>query len=129
MRQVDSDFYDPLSERVNLFDYAKKLSDKAKNLFLVAEEQVDVAHFAFYLNEQQKSLFITSISIKKVFQGIGLGSYLLTALKRYARDTNYRLIELEVDSRSQSLIHFYKKNEFVEQTRNGNILSLQYRLP
>lgn len=127
MNEADTTFNVPLSERVNIEEYAKKISNNAINLFLSADQK-DIAHVAFYQNETGKSIFITSIAIKKQYQGMGVGSFILESLKEYASQNDYRTIKLEADSRSPNLIRFYDKNQFTEYGRKEHMLSLRHDL-
>ena len=127
LNTADDSFHEPLSMRVDLAEYAKKLSKNAKNLFIKRESK-DVAHVAFYQVDQEKSIFITSIAINEANQGLGLGSYILSCLKQYATEKNYRYIKLEADSRSLNLVRFYVKNQFIEHDRKGHMLCLRYDL-
>jgi ribosomal protein S18 acetylase RimI-like enzyme len=116
---VDMLFHAPLSEKIDLNDYSMKLAKKAKNMFLTEENQ-DVAHVAFYENHVNKTLFITSIAIKSNSQSKGLGTYLIQAVKNYAKQNHYNSIELEADSRSENLVRFYIKNDFFEKSHSGS---------
>ena len=123
---VEQHFYEPLSQRVDIQEYALKLSTNAKNLFLVEESGADVAHVAFYENKKENSIFISSIATKTTHRNNGLGGYILEVIKTYAKENNYKEIELEVDARANKLISFYKKNSFVELKRYENTLRLNY---
>ncbi|WP_431066304.1 GNAT family N-acetyltransferase [Methylotuvimicrobium sp.] len=114
LESVDKLFYEPLSLRVDLIEYSKRLSKKAKNIFLTKNGE-DIGHIAFYINCNENKLFITSISVIDGFQGNGLGEYLLKIVKIYAKKNNYKKVELEADLRSEKLIKFYKKNGFHEK--------------
>jgi GNAT superfamily N-acetyltransferase len=127
LTQVESSFYEPLSHRVNLSEYATKLSEKARNIFLTAGKK-DIAHLAFYEDDFEKKIFLSSISIQKSSRGMGIGSYFLAILKIYARENNFRTITLEVDYRASNLVAFYEKNEFHRHHVNGNRLFLVTKL-
>lgn len=121
---VDQQFYEPLSQRVDIHEYASKLSQNAKNLFLIEGGSRDIAHVAFYECLKEKSIFISSIAIVKKHHNRGLGGHLLDIIKAYAKENNYKKIELEVDVRANKLVSFYKKNSFFELRRDGNTLLL-----
>lgn len=58
------------------------------------------------------TLFIETFLIAESYRGKGIGSLLITALIKHAREKKYRLIELEVQNTNFPAIIFYQKNGF-----------------
>ena len=111
LKNVDLSFYEPLSERIIIEDYAQKLSQRAVNIF-ITDSLIDIAHAAFYISEREFKIFLSSIAVIDDYKNRGVGSFLLSSVENYAIKNQFSKIELEVDSRSNKLKEFYKKNGY-----------------
>lgn len=112
LRNVDCDFCPPLSSRVDLAEYAKKLSLCATNLFAISRG-VDVGHVAFYSNDLiNKRAFLSSVSLKKEVRGSGLALYLLEEVFSRCKSDGAGSVYLKVDERNARAVEFYRKNGF-----------------
>ncbi|MGY6522402.1 MAG: GNAT family N-acetyltransferase [Mongoliitalea sp.] len=91
-------FFPPLSTRLNLNDYLRKLFNYAN--FILGKDQKGklVGILAFYMNDlEKKTGFITSFSILKEFQGKGYSKRFLNELYRQMKESNFEKVKLEVD--------------------------------
>jgi len=118
LKSVDLSFYEPLSKRIIIEDYAQKLSQEAVNIFIMHSLK-DIAHTAFYISSDESKIFLSSISVISDYENKSVGSFLLSTVEDYATKNQISIIELEVDSRSKKLKEFYKKNGY-DQHHNIN---------
>lgn len=110
--QANDDSFSPaLSTKVNLKNYAKKLSSNAVNLFLLSENSFDAGHAAVYINNGDTS-FLSSFCLQKTEHGTGAALCLLNDVYRCCLNENSALLELEVDSSNTRAIRFYQKHGF-----------------
>jgi ribosomal protein S18 acetylase RimI-like enzyme len=115
---VDSQFTPPLSEKINVPDYARKLAVMAENIFLVMGGY-DVGHAAYYSNDlQTQTAYLTSICVKKEFRGSRMAESLLEKVLLGATNDGMLKLTLEVDSRNSVAIRFYRKHSFVDCGNN-----------
>lgn len=118
-------FSPPLSARVDLGDYAKKLSKKALNIFLTHLDQ-DVAHAAVYVNGSiENPAFLSSFCIDHLHQRKGLGSQLLEYVLRQCERHGISQIDLEVSIESFNARSFYAHHGFEEITQDGSVMKMR----
>lgn len=109
LERLDEFFIPKLSERVNVSEYAVKLSKYAHLFYAVCGGQ-DCGHCAVYVNEEYA--FISSIGIDVDYQSKKIGTLLLSSLKEYCPQRGIHEIKLEVHEDNILAVGFYKKNGF-----------------
>lgn len=110
--QYDQTFIRPISTRVDsLSDYAEKLFEKAY-CYKVLYKGRAVGFFAFYLNTDDKFVFLTLIAVKKEYREIGIGSEILQYIDSFCNKNACESIRLEVDRMNEKALCFYKKNGY-----------------
>lgn len=107
----DNCFVPPLSSKVNLETYAKKLAANAVNLFLLGDTLDDIGHAAVYVNSGATS-FLSSFCLQPGAHGTGASVYLLKEVYRCCLNENSVLLELEVDALNSKAVRFYQKHGF-----------------
>lgn len=101
---------DELYSRVDVGQYAKKLSDKA--FFLLDQEENNTRGFiAYYLNNDSSFIFITRIAVSCFYRRQGIGRKMIEALTIHYMDC-YECIELEVEKTNMSAFKFYQSLGF-----------------
>lgn len=101
---------DELYSRVDIGQYAKKLSDKA--FFLLDQEGNNTRGFiAYYLNHDSSFIFITRIAVSSFYRRQGIGRKMIEALTSHYMDC-YECIELEVEKTNMSAFKFYQSLGF-----------------
>lgn len=96
---------DELYSRVVIFQYAKKLSEKA--FFLIVDDNGARQGFiAYYLNEELSFIFITRIAVNELFRHQGLGRKMIEALSNHYSN-RFEAIELEVEKTNIIAKNFY----------------------
>ena len=106
---LDSIFLPPLSERVNIKEYAGKLSQKAYIVY--AREKEDLGHCAIYINEGGMA-FISSFGVRKEFHCNNIGSLMMQKVKEICLRMHCKEIVLEAYKENGRAVYFYQKHEF-----------------
>ena len=113
LKLCEANFKPPLSDRVELQGYSKKIADKAVR-FEAWEENVLIALIASYCNDNEnRSAFITSVSVLKEMQGRGLASKLMKQCIKHIKSLGLEQVTLEVGNENANAIAFYEKHSFI----------------
>ncbi len=111
--RCDADFVPPLSGRVEIKDYAKKIASKAMR-FEAWSGGTLVGLVAAYCNDQGKRIaYITSVSVLKEWTGKGIAARLMSRCIEHAKASGMRQISLEVASENTPAIKLYERGGFV----------------
>ncbi len=121
--KLDQYYFPPLSLQViDLEEYAKKIVLYA-DIMIASNNNNDIGLIAIYCNDlKSKISFITSIGIDKVYQNHGVASDLLELAIKSAEQKGFQVIKLEVNSKNNNAMKFYKKSGFRQASQNGNII-------
>lgn len=124
LRLCNFDFVPPLSERVEISDYAHKIAHKALR-FEAWSGEVLVGLVAAYCNDQQNRIaYITSVSVRREWTGKGIAGQLMTRCIEHAKASGMWQISLEVASGNASAIRLYEKNGFIAGNVNSLVVSM-----
>lgn len=101
---------DELYSRVDITQYAQKISEKA--FFLLDKDGNKTRGFiAYYLNNESSFIFITRIAVSSNFRHQGIGRKMIDTLSNhYSRE--YKAIELEVEKTNDVAMKFYHSMGF-----------------
>jgi ribosomal protein S18 acetylase RimI-like enzyme len=123
LNYFDSYFIPPISQRLDMNEFASKLASNAT--ILLAKNKVKIAGFtAFYFNETPKFSYLTLLAVDLDFQGVGIGSIMVEKMISYCEQKLSAGIELEVRENNIPMLKVYKhfgfkiKDEF--QSPFGN---------
>lgn len=109
----DVDFVPPLSGRVEINDYAKKIASKATRFEAWSGGRL-VGLVAAYCNDREKRVaYITSVSVLREWTGKGSFTRLISECIEHAKVSGMRQIRLEVASENTTAIRVYEKKGFV----------------
>jgi ribosomal protein S18 acetylase RimI-like enzyme len=109
----DADFMPPLSGRVEIIDYAKKIASYATR-FEAWSGGTLVGLVAAYCNDQKKHIvYITSVSVLKAWTGKGIAAYLIGRCIEHAKAVGMRQVSLKVASDNTVAIRLYEQSGFV----------------
>jgi GNAT superfamily N-acetyltransferase/SAM-dependent methyltransferase len=115
----DSAFVPPLSNRVVINEYAHKIAEKAVR-FEAWQDGKLVALVAVYCNRgDEKTAFITSVSVLPEWQGRGIASQLVANAVEHAHALGFVRIELEVDNQNNAAASLYRKHGFSTDMASG----------
>lgn len=120
----NDNFSQPLSQRVKIEEYSKKIFDKAMT-FEAWHDKMLVGLVAAYFNDLSSSAsgFITNVSVRPDFMGEGIATTLMNNCLEYAKEQRIKNISLEVSLGDDAAVRFYKKFGFSEtETRESTVL-------
>jgi ribosomal protein S18 acetylase RimI-like enzyme len=113
LERCDSDFNPPLSRRVDITAYARKIADNAVTFEAWTNGSL-VGLVAAYCNDSAtKVAHITSVSILSAQTGHGIGGELLDRCLAYARAYGMDKVSLEVGTDNARAIRMYEARGFV----------------
>jgi len=128
LSRCDADFVPPLSDRVGINDYAKKIASKATR-FEAWSGGTLVGLVAAYCNDREKGIaYITSVSVLREWIGKGNSARLISQCIEHAKVAGMRQISLEVASDNAPAIRLYEKNGFVAGNANASFVSMDLYL-
>ncbi len=120
----NDNFIPALSEKVDIADYALKLSKHAVN-FEAWDGGVLAGLIAAYFNDTENGLgYITNVSTVSGYSGRGIASNLLERCIAYGREQQFESIALEVNKQSLAAVNLYQKFGFVTTGESDNMLKM-----
>lgn len=122
LRQCDAHFVPPLSKRVSIEQYARKIVDRAVRFEAWADGEL-VGLVAAYIDRPSAQVsFITNVSVLPGWTGTGTALGLLSNCIEHVRATGCRRVALEVGAENHRALALYKRLRFVAgEVREGNI--------
>lgn len=113
LSRCDADFVPPLSSRVEINDYAQKITSKATR-FEAWSGGMLVGLVANYCNDQESRIaYITSVSVLREWMCKGIAANLIKQCIKHAEMSGMRQINLDVASDNAPAIKLYEKIGFV----------------
>lgn len=120
----NDNFIPALSEKVDIADYALKLSKHAVN-FEAWDGGVLAGLIAAYFNDTENGLgYITNVSTVAAYSGRGIASNLLKRCIAYGREQQFESIGLEVNKQSLAAVNLYQKFGFVTVGETDTMLKM-----
>jgi ribosomal protein S18 acetylase RimI-like enzyme len=128
LSRCDGDFVPPLSSRVEIGSYARKLGHRATR-FEAWTEGALVGLLAAYFNDvTRRTAYITSVSVEKPLQRAGLAARLLAACTAQAARFGFESIELDADRDNVAAIALYTKSGFAVSSRRGRTVVMRLNI-
>lgn len=119
LRACDNMFVPPLSGRVDIDSYAKKIADKSIRFEGWVEGEL-VGLVAVYCNDGATPFaYITSVSVLPQWGGRGIASQLVECCIDHVRKVGVMQIELEVDEKNHAAGNLYKKHGFTIKKKDA----------
>jgi ribosomal protein S18 acetylase RimI-like enzyme len=123
--RCDGEFVPPLSDRLNIPEYADKIVRRATR-FEAWSNGVLVGFVAAYCNDQVTRIaHITTVSVMRVWTGQGIAACLINRCVEHARAVGMVEIGLDVAADNAAAINLYKKAGFVAGEWNEPFLSMR----
>jgi ribosomal protein S18 acetylase RimI-like enzyme len=107
----DASFTPPLSERVDIRDYAAKLSAHAMR-FEAWDDETLIGLVAAYPDQTHGRMFISNVSVLPEWRGRGVAAGLLARCGDAARDLGLRSMVLEVAEENVAARRLYERLGF-----------------
>ena len=128
LRNNENLFVPPLSVRLDLKSYSKKLHKYAVH-FCAFDYNRLVGLIACYFNDlTKKTAFISSVSVVKEFQEMGVFSALFSLVRNYGVLNQFNNLQLEVNSENQNAIKIYKKIGFEDIDHKNQIVTMELKI-
>lgn len=109
--ETDKEFQRPLSEKVNLVEYARKLSQYSTFSYCIEQDEM-IGMISCYTNRPPKG-YISNVCVKSKFQGRGVFGNMLERLLKEVVALEIDVIRLEVDEDNVTAQNVYMKKGFV----------------
>jgi ribosomal protein S18 acetylase RimI-like enzyme len=128
LAHVERDFHPPLSETVNLAEYAEKLSQKATNFAIYSEGEL-AGLVAVYCNDLvNKVAYLTLAAVRKEHRGTGVGSGLLHNAVGYLTRSGFEKLRLETYKTNAGIVAYYARFGFVVTSETDKSVFLELNL-
>ena len=115
----DKDFFEPLSARVNIDIFTEKLCTQATVFLALKKGKVAGLIAAYFYAPESKKGYITLTHTKEEFRGQHIATYLLDAVTVYAKEKNFKFIDLGVYEENVSAYNLYLHYGFKILCDNG----------
>lgn len=125
LKKNSKNFRPPLSTRVCISEYSKKIFLKAVTFEAWVDEKL-IGFCAAYFNDfDNQAGFITTLSVDKHFQQKGIATELLKQCIGYGEDLGFKLIRLETNYKNVVPIRLYQKFNFKIYGKKGSSVFLK----
>lgn len=126
--RCDADFMPPLSDRVEIGSYARKIANKATRFEAWAGDDL-VGLVAAYCNDSERRVaYITSVSVLRGWLGRGIASRLMERCICYVKGLRYESIALDVDQDNVAALRLYGKQGFAQSGRVDRTITMHLRI-
>lgn len=127
LRAADAEFMPPLSQRVELREYADKLCEQAERDEAWSGTEL-VALVATYCNDRKRGAYISNVSVLRAFRGQGLGDALVRQAMERAREKRLPMITLHLHADNRAALALYQRHRFAIGAREGDQLKMYLNL-
>lgn len=98
LSEIDLDFPTPLSQRIDLKDYSKKLVSYA-TIFKISHDDEIIGMVALYCNNvEDRYAYIPLLGVLKDFRGLGISSMLMKLAINYAKKLGFRKLGVHTEN-------------------------------
>jgi ribosomal protein S18 acetylase RimI-like enzyme len=112
LQQCDYDFYEPLSQRVDMDTFSSKLCELSTTFIVFKNHEVAGLICTYFYNPKSLKGFITLVHVRSKYRGQHLASKLIDSVKTYATNQGFRSIELFVSKQQSSAYNLYQHHGF-----------------
>jgi ribosomal protein S18 acetylase RimI-like enzyme len=127
LQACDANFSPPLSQRVALEGYSKKIHDLAVT-FEAWIGTTLAGLVAMYVDTDKQMAFITNVSVLKGFMGRGMAADLVREAIDYCKHKKINVIRLEVTENNGGAIRLYEKFNFMKYDRKDNLYLMKLEI-
>lgn len=110
----DNDYFEKLSDRVNINEYSEKLLESSIQFTLWDNVNLIGLSPCYFNNVEEKVGYISSLTIKEGFRGRKLGSKLIARISEYAKEHGFNVVMVKIHYLNEMSHQFYKKNGFTD---------------
>jgi len=120
-------FIPSLESYVDISKYSQKIFDFGIKFEAYKDNNL-IGLIALYVDNQEKTSFITNVSVDPNFQGNKVAENLLLSCVGYLKENNYLEVTLHVNKNNTKAINFYKKHNFKEKNNIKNNLLMELQI-
>ena len=117
LQETDTVFQTPLSQKVNLSEYARKLSDYSMFSYCEIEGRI-VGMISCYVNRPPVS-YISNVCVRGEYQHRGVFSGMFRLLIAELKQRGIKTVRLEVNDQNENAQEVYRHFDFVPVDRAG----------
>ena len=111
LNNCSDSFVPSLESYVDISKYSQKIFNFGIKFEAYKDNNL-IGLIALYVDNQEKTSFITNVSVDPNFQGNKVAENLLLSCVGYLKENNYLEITLHVNKNNTKAINFYKKHNF-----------------
>ena len=127
LSRCDESFVPPLSDRVDIADYAHKIAGMAMRF--EAWDSALVGLLAVYCNDRERGVaYVTSVSVLQEWRGRGIAASLVDHCIAHAKAEGFRRVELEVDAENANAVRLYEHQGFSIDAVHGRAVIMRVDL-
>ena len=127
LSRCDVDFIPPLSHRVKIDDYARKIASKATRFEAWSGSNL-IGLVAAYFNNQEKYAYITNVSVLRKWTRKAIAYKLMTQCFEHAITLDIQQIVLQVAVNNTPAIKLYEALGFVAKNVNSTYVRMGLNL-
>ncbi len=107
---IDSDhtFHPPLSSRVSIGDYSRKIAARAIRFEAWSGRALVGLVAAYCTDPNGGTAFVTNVSVAPPYTGLGIARQLMTSCRDYVSEAGFARLELEVDQGAYPALRLYQ---------------------
>lgn len=124
----DGEFYQRLSTRVSIHDYATKLFSGAERFEAWAGNDLVGLVASYHNDPRQNSTYISNVSVLPSWQGLGIASQLIKQCVELARNQSFSVVLLSANAHDPDIIGFYESLGFGQQSEDNSSVLMQLEL-
>lgn len=124
LRRCDDDFIPPLSDRVDIDEYSRKIAGRAMRFEAWSNDSL-VGLVAAYFDADRQTAYITTVSVDPEYRKRGIASRLLGQCVAYAQERGHSGVLLEVDSENGPAMDLYEEMGFTVADVNQRTTSMR----
>ena len=119
-------FIPPLNSYADISKYSQKIFNFGIRFEAYNNDNL-IGLIVLYVDNQEKTSFITNVSVDPNFQGNKVAETLLLSCVGYLKENNYLEVTLHVNKNNIKAINFYKKHSFKEKGKLKNNLIMELK--
>ncbi|MDB9758766.1 GNAT family N-acetyltransferase [Gammaproteobacteria bacterium] len=128
LSSCDTGFIPPLSSKVELRSYSKKLTSKAYRFEFWVNDEL-MALVAMYCDDHERKIaFITSVSVHESLRGQGIAKKLLINAIEYAANIQMASVKLELSADNEKAFNLYRNMKFQSISREDKVIMMELKI-
>jgi ribosomal protein S18 acetylase RimI-like enzyme len=129
LRSCDADFIPPLSQRVQIDAYARKIIRHAERFEAWVDGKL-IGLVAAYCNDPERRLaHITSVSVGREWTGRGIAGELMSRCMEHVRAAGMKEVTLEVAPENAGAVRLYQRCGFVTGPGRAPFVTMRGSVP